>query len=458
MLIQEHIIEPTNILRKATFANKTEDEPAILLPAKSNDFCYEHIINTFGNYPIQICAGAADSSIQCSGAKHSKNMAICKLRGLAMRPKEMIGTFPTDMDRGAMGNFTANLIGSRSCSEGRVEQLENTFTSKDKDKLPSYFVKRIINSPRLEESQCNKWIEKPALLHVSNAVHIYFKFLDLYNLHKAAYDEGLSDGEYTVVRIGNLADNHLQYMHAEFEERLFGKSDLSLVQLAKEGVGTVCFRRAVVVPNGYASVPFRCKMEANTKRPCIDCAGPKDESHPMVTFAKRVRATCGLEKRQKESNKTLVTLISRKPYIRWKGDKADKTFHRVLENEDELVEALESAGKDLSFEVQVVHLETMEICEQVEKAASSDILMGVHGAGLVHLWWLTKKDATLVELEPSSQVANPSFRTLSALTGQKYIAVRAEQGKSKIGTEPVRVDPNKVINEVRKTVNAKRQG
>ena len=232
MLIQEHIIEPTNILRKATFANKTEDEPAILLPAKSNDFCYEHIINTFGNYPIQICAGAADSSIQCSGAKHSKNMAICKLRGLAMRPKEMIGTFPTDMDRGAIGNFTANLIGSRSCSEGRVEQLENTFTSKDKDKLPSYFVKHIINSPRLEESQCNKWIEKPALLHVSNAVHIYFKFLDLYNLHKAAYDEGLSDGEYTVVRIGNLADNHLQYMHAEFEERLFGKSDLSLVQLA----------------------------------------------------------------------------------------------------------------------------------------------------------------------------------------------------------------------------------
>ena len=455
MLLQEHVIEPTNVLREASFANQTKDKPTTP-PKKVNDFCYEHIVNTFANDPVQICAGA-DSSIQCSGAKHSKNMAICKIRGLAMRPKEMIGTYPTDLDRGPMGNFTANLIGSRSCLGGRVAQLENIYTKQDKKKLPSNFVKHIINSPRLEESQCNKWIEKPALLHVSNAVHIYFKFLDLYNVHKAAYDEGLSDGEYIVVRIGNLADNHLQYMHAAFEEKLFSGSDLSLVQLAKEGVGTVCFRRAVLVPMGYASVPFRCKMEAATKRKCIDCAGPKDESHPMVTFAKRVRATCGLEKRLEESNTTLVTLISRKPYTRWKGDEANKNFHRVLENEDELVEALQSAGKDLSFEVKVVHLEAMEICEQIEKAASSDILMGVHGAGLVHLWWLAKKDATLVELEPSSQIANPSFRTLSALTGKQYIAVRAEKGNSKIGTEPVRVNLNKVINEVRKIVNAKRQ-
>ena len=227
-----------------------------------------------------------------------------------------------------------------------------------------------------------------------------------------------------------------------------------MVQMAKEGVGRVCFRHAVLVPNGYGSVPFRCKMEANTRKKCIDCAGPKEESHPTVTFARRVRATCGLEKRPQQSNTTMITLISRKPYTRWKGDKADQNFHRVLENEDELVEALQRAGKDLSFKVEVVHLETMEICEQVEKAASSDILMGVHGAGLVHLWWLSKKDATLIELEPSSQVANPSFRTLSALTGKKYVAVRAEQGKSKIGTEPVRVDPNKVIQEVRKVLNA----
>ena len=48
-------------------------------------------------------------------------------------------------------------------------------------------------------------------------------------------------------------------------------------------------------------------------------------------------------------------------------------------------------------------------------------------------------------------------RTLAALSGQKYIAVRAEKGQSKIGKEPVRVNPSKVIDEVRKIVNTKRQ-
>ena len=48
-----------------------------------------------------------------------------------------------------------------------------------------------MSSPRLKESQCKMWITKPAFLHISNAVHIYFKLLDLYNVHKAIYDEKL---------------------------------------------------------------------------------------------------------------------------------------------------------------------------------------------------------------------------------------------------------------------------
>ena len=422
------------------------------LPQKSNDFCYEHIVRTFAKDPIKMCT-STDYSIQCSGAKHSKNMAVCKLWGLAVRPKEMIGAYPTDVDNGSLSNFTVNLIGKTSCLGGTVAQLETRI----KSPVPTNLVKHIIKSPRLEESQCKKWIEKPVFLHVSNAVHIYFKLLDLYNVHKAAYDEGLSDGEYIVIRIGNLVKGKLKYMHEEFEERLFGRSNLNLIEMAKVGISTVCFRQAVLIPNAYASVPFRCKMESNTKAKCIDCAGEKDKAHPMVTFAERVRATCGLERRPKETNSTIVSLISRKPYRRWKGDEANTSFHRILVNEDQLVDALQSADKDLSLQVEVVHLESMHICEQVVMAASTDILIGVHGAGLVHLWWLAKKHAALIELEPRSQVANPSFRTLAALSGQKYVSVTAEKAQSKIGKEPVSVNPSKVISEVRKIVQAKRQ-
>ena len=377
------------------------------LPPKSNDFCYEHIVTTFDKDPIKMCR-STDYSIRCSGAKYSKNMAVCKLWGLAVRPKEIISAYPTDLDSGSLTNFTANLIGKTSCLAGTVTQLEKRVTSP----VPTNLVKHIIKSPRIEESQCKRWIEKPALFHVSNAVHIYFKLLDLYNVHKAAYDEGLSDGEYSVIRIGNLVNGKLQYMHEGFEERLFGRSNLNLIEMAKEGIGTVCFRYAVLVPNAYASVPFRCKMESNTREKCIKCAGKKDKSHPMVTFSERVRATCGLVKSPEERNTTMVSLISRKPYRRWKGDQANTTFHRVLVNEDHLVEALKKWKKDrnLDVHVEVFHLESMHICEQVVMAAMSDVLIGVHGAGLVHLWWLAKKHATIIELEPRSQVGNPSFR------------------------------------------------
>ncbi len=103
-----------------------------------------------------------------------------------------------------------------------------------------------------------------------------------------------------------------------------------------------------------------------------------------------------------------ITLISRKPYERWQGDQANANFRRVLENENQLVLALNKLNSPKA-NVTVVHLEQMDICEQVRAASESDVLMGVHGAGLVHLWWL-RDDAAIVELEPNNQRSNPSFR------------------------------------------------
>ena len=47
------------------------------------------------------------------------------------------------------------------------------------------------------------------------------------------------------------------------------------------------------------------------------------------------------------------------------------------------------------------------------------------------------------------------FRTLAALSGKRYVSVTAEKAQSKIGKEPVSVNPSKVIEEVRKIVHAK---
>jgi capsular polysaccharide biosynthesis protein len=122
--------------------------------------------------------------------------------------------------------------------------------------------------------------------------------------------------------------------------------------------------------------------------------------------------TCKVDQSLQKSISKRVTIISRKSYIRWKGD---SKFQRILENEEEMVSTLQNASIKLNIEVEVVRLEQMDMCEQIRKAAQSDVLVGVHGAGLVHLWWMWTENPTLVEIEPKSQVGNPSFRNRNCL-------------------------------------------
>ena len=105
-------------------------------PSESNEFCYDHIVKTFAHYPLPICPQKSDR-IQCSGAKHSKNMAFCKLWNFGISPNEIIGVFPSDTEIKPMSNFTANLIGKKSCLGGSVKQL----IKRIKSPLPTKFIK-----------------------------------------------------------------------------------------------------------------------------------------------------------------------------------------------------------------------------------------------------------------------------------------------------------------------------
>ena len=44
-------------------------------------------------------------------------------------------------------------------------------------------------------------------------------------------------------------------------------------------------------------------------------------------------------------------------------------------------------------------MEDLPICEQIRYAHDADVLMGVHGAGLVHLWWI-QEEALMFEFVP----------------------------------------------------------
>ena len=67
-------------------------------------------------------------------------------------------------------------------------------------------------------------------------------------------------------------------------------------------------------------------------------------------------------------------------------------------------------------------MEELDICDQVRIAHSADILIGVHGAGLVHSWWM-RESGVLLELVPLTKLDRPTYKILAGLIGRKYYSV-----------------------------------
>ena len=64
-------------------------------------------------------------------------------------------------------------------------------------------------------------------------------------------------------------------------------------------------------------------------------------------------------------------------------------------------------------------MEELDICDQVRIAHSADILIGVHGAGLVHSWWM-RESGVLLEL---TKLDRPTYKVLAGVIGRKYYSV-----------------------------------
>ena len=79
-------------------------------------------------------------------------------------------------------------------------------------------------------------------------------------------------------------------------------------------------------------------------------------------------------------------------------------------------------------------MEDLGICSQVELAHSADVLIGVHGAGLVHLWWL-RNESLIYEVEPLSQILNPTFSMLAELSGHRYMKQTIFTFKKKLNVD-----------------------
>ena len=155
----------------------------------------------------------------------------------------------------------------------------------------------------------------------------------------------------------------------------------------------------------------------------------------MIVFRSLVLKACGIKENKLQSDYSIprdkvmvrqrfplqVVVIKRKPYLRHGLDHPN-LFQRILSNEDELITTLiQNISRDF-LNVTSVYMEELDICNQVKLAHSADILIGVHGAGLVHSWWM-RENGMLLELVPLTKLDRPTYKILAGLTGRKYYSV-----------------------------------
>lgn len=412
------IKEPVPPIRELQSYSSSSDR---LNTWEPNSFCEKYLSNAFQN-SIPICkppATGLTEQIQCRGLEPT---VMCTLYNIAvLEPvREYKGRFVIDHNLALIGSPE-----SHSCPSP-------AYTESSKGLFIRDIFKSLESMQTASETICKRWVNETTLLSFSSTIHIYFKFIGWYNVYKALLEIGAAEN------VGKVRVNSdgLKYLFPEFEQRLFpNMTDIKSFQNE-----TVCFKKLVVTPHYLDSPQFQCKLSTAMAEKCFKCDGKGRVGTEMMAFRSAVLRACSIDDSVPTSTcsdpRTIVVIL-RKPYKRWSKDKPEN-FQRCLQNSEELLSALK--GRFPQANVTGVHLEDMDICSQIRSAHDADVLLGVHGAGLVHLWWL-REEALVLELVPDFAISNPTFKMLSTLTGRNYRAYHVQSSNK----HSIRVNVTEVV-------------
>ena len=123
-----------------------------------------------------------------------------------------------------------------------------------------------------------------------------------------------------------------------------------------------------------------------------------------------------------------------------------KNIGRILANEKEVMDVLREGNM---INVRSVDLAELSFRDQLAAVRSSNIIIGVHGAGLMNIMFAAE-EAILLEIHPSYRL-DRHFRHAARMTGKIYMPLRSQQRETCQGTSDNVVVP---IEEFRKTVDA----
>ena len=164
----------------------------------------------------------------------------------------------------------------------------------------------------------------------------------------------------------------------------------------------------IIIPMAGASNPLwqnDWDVRDCRKAPLLELMVQRVFEHYQVPFHSGPRSIALDEK-----NDIVVTFI-------------DRRGTRRLINHAELLQALQLRYPNVV--VQAVDFATLSLPDQLRLVQSTDILVGVHGAGLTHTMFMRGNAGAVVEIQPEN-LGHKGFRNLAAMTGQKYYSAEAE--------------------------------
>ena len=249
--------------------------------------------------------------------------------------------------------------------------------------------------------------------------NMYHQATDWYNFYQLIHSLGIND-RYEII----FLDGHAQsQIDAAWQYGI--NSHYSFIKQLNNGKA-ICLKNALFVSAGYVGgISLKTVFK-----------GCKAESKYVRGFGPWFLNGFGIKaKSERKYNNISITLICRKDYVAHPRNmigKASRKFHNDEEVERKIRNILHSVD-GIEFNLRSVAWSDYSFREQLGIAASTDILIGVHGAGLSHVLFLPHKSG-LIEITPSGFDGEPHFKALSNWCGHAYHQVR--------GGSESKVDPN----------------
>jgi hypothetical protein len=200
----------------------------------------------------------------------------------------------------------------------------------------------------------------------------------------------------------------------------------------------VCFRKLAVGIYGPAAPTTICSWDHPCKKTAL-----------LRAYSDFVIRTLDLQHKthyasQKPKKEVVITYMSRRPSKEWPEKKycddehsffrcqlwanfGPRSLGRMVRNDEEVISALQNLQSEkfangAVVKITAVDFNILSFKEQIEVDLQTDIMVGPHGAGLMHNIFMRDR-ASLIELFIDGSSANRHFHNLAGWYGRKYEGV-----------------------------------